>query len=93
MGFEPTTLRSKGFDSTNSPPRPTNMDIIMVVMEICIHLHFPKAYLIIIDHNDPFIITMYSQITIKDAFDVYFIYRTLGVVELNSTVKSFRRIL
>src|SRR6218665_2699508 len=23
MGFEPTTLRSKGIDSTNAPPRPT----------------------------------------------------------------------
>ena len=32
-GFEPTTLRSKGFDSTNAPPRPTYLirDIVVEV--------------------------------------------------------------
>ena len=27
-GFEPTTLRSKGFDSTNTQPRPTCMQVV-----------------------------------------------------------------
>src|SRR6218665_2066128 len=26
MGFEPTTFRSKGIESTNMPPRPTNIN-------------------------------------------------------------------
>jgi len=31
MGFEPTTLRSKGFDSTNASPRPTINEISTVI--------------------------------------------------------------
>src|SRR6218665_2332475 len=30
-GFEPTTLRSKGFDSTNAPPRPTMKCVVFLL--------------------------------------------------------------
>ena len=33
-GFEPATLRSNGIDSTNAPPRPTNM---------CLRVHWDAS--------------------------------------------------
>src|SRR6218665_3301926 len=31
-GFEPATIRTKGIESTNEPPRPTNYSIIIIVL-------------------------------------------------------------
>src|SRR6218665_99880 len=54
MGFEPTTLRSKGIDSTYAPPRPHDIDIcrymctyacmractcVHVCVHVCVHIH------------------------------------------------------
>src|SRR6218665_3290883 len=42
VGFEPMTLSSKGFDSTNVPPRPTlivtNITMISGLKDLCNHL-------------------------------------------------------
>ena len=32
-GFEPATLRTKGFKSTNEPPRPQNIIIIIIIIK------------------------------------------------------------
>src|SRR6218665_3393026 len=49
-GFEPTTLWSKGFDSTKAPPRPTSQNIIITIIIIpTINIFTPRTVALIMD--------------------------------------------